>query len=65
MQGKTPIETFTYQDKTVGEAISGGWYLLSNDLNLLRQTIEMNPQDRKAKLLEEQILRRLIVPIVP
>lgn len=41
---RTEIETFTYGDKVVGEAIRDGWYLVSNDLDLLRGTIDAVPQ---------------------
>jgi len=43
-QGRTEIETFTYGDKMVGEAVRDGWYLVSNDLELLRRTIDAVPQ---------------------
>jgi len=41
MQGATEIETFTYQDTTIGEAFRGGWYFVANDLDLLRQTVDI------------------------
>jgi len=40
MQGRTEIETFTYQDTTIGEAFCEDWYLVSNDMELLRRTID-------------------------
>jgi hypothetical protein len=43
MQGKTEIETFTYQETTVAEAYCADWYFISNDLELLRRTIEATP----------------------
>lgn len=44
LQGKTQIETFTFEDTTVGEAIQDGWYLVSNDMELLRKTLSVPPQ---------------------
>jgi hypothetical protein len=41
MQGKTEIETFSYQDTTIGEAFCEDWYLVSNDMELLRKTIDI------------------------
>lgn len=51
MQGQTEIETFTYEDTTVGEAFRDDWYLISNDLELLRRTIDAVPQGLGAKAL--------------
>ncbi len=44
MHGTTTIETFTYQETTVGEAFRDEWYLISNDLELLKRTIDAVPQ---------------------
>jgi hypothetical protein len=43
MQGRTEIDTFTYQDTTVGEAFVEDWYLVSDDMELLRHTIDAAP----------------------
>lgn len=51
LQGKTEIETFTYDDKTVGEAIQDGWYLVSNDMELLRKTLSVPPEGLGAQAL--------------
>jgi hypothetical protein len=51
MQGKTEIETFTYQDTTVGETFCGDWYFVSNDMELLRRTIDAVPQGLGANAL--------------
>jgi len=40
-QGKTEIETFSYQDTTIGEAFCEDWYFVSNDMELLRHTIDI------------------------
>jgi hypothetical protein len=40
MQGRTEIETFTYQQTTVGEAFRDDWYFISNDIELLRRTLD-------------------------
>ena len=50
-QGRTEIETYTYGDKTVGEAVREGWYLVSNDTDLLRRTIDAVPQGLGPKAL--------------
>lgn len=42
MQGKTEIETFTHQESTIGEAFCEDWYLVSNDMELLRKTIDIS-----------------------
>ena len=44
MQGKIEIETFTYQDTVVGEAYAEDWYFVSNDMELLRHTIDIAGQ---------------------
>ncbi|MEP6671394.1 MAG: hypothetical protein ABJF10_19685 [Chthoniobacter sp.] len=41
MQGGTEIETFTYQDTTIGEAFCEDWYFVSNDMELLRHTVDI------------------------
>ena len=51
MQGRTEIETFTYQDTTIGEAFCQDWYLVSNDMELLRHTIDISGQGLGAKAL--------------
>ena len=51
MQGQTQIETFTYEDTTIGEAIQGGWYLVSNDMELLRHTLDVPAQGLGQKAL--------------
>jgi len=56
MQGKTEIETFTYQDTTVGEAFRDDWYFVSNDLELLRRTIDAVPQGLGANALSTNAL---------
>ncbi len=56
MQGKTQIETFTYQDTTVGEAFCDDWYFISNDLELLRRTIDAVPQGLGANALAANAL---------
>ena len=43
-QGRTEIETFTYQDTVVGEAYCQDWYFVSNDMDLLRHTIDIAGQ---------------------
>ena len=49
MQGRTEIETFTYQDTTIGEAFVEDWYFVSNDMELLRHTIDIAEQGLGAK----------------
>jgi|GEM_PF-380850 len=51
MQGQTQIETFTYEDTTIGEAIQAGWYLVSNDMELLRHTLDVPAQGLGQKAL--------------
>ena len=41
LQGKTEIDTFTFQDTTIGEAFESDWYFVSNDMELLRRTIDI------------------------
>ena len=38
--GTTEVETFTYGDAVVAEAFQGNWYLVSNDVALLHQTLD-------------------------
>lgn len=51
MQGRTEIETFTYQDTTVGEAFRDDWYFVSNDVDLLRRTLDATAAGLGAKAL--------------
>jgi hypothetical protein len=44
VQGKTAIDTFTFQDTTIGEAFRSDWYFVSNDMELLRRTIDIAEQ---------------------
>lgn len=37
--GKTEVETFTYGDAAIAEAFQGEWYLVSNNLDLLKTTL--------------------------
>lgn len=54
--GKTAIETFSNQDTTIGEAFCEDWYLVSNNLELLRQTIDAAPQGLGEKALAANAL---------
>ena len=44
IQGKTEIDTFTFQDTTIGEAFRSDWYFVSNDMELLRHTVDIAVQ---------------------
>jgi len=58
LQGKTEIETFTFEDTTIGEAFHGDWYFVSNDMELLRHTIDIADQGLGAKALGASDLYR-------
>jgi len=58
MEGRTEIETFTYQDTIVGEAYCQDWYFVSNDMELLRHTIDIAGQGRGEKSLGASDLYR-------
>lgn len=58
MQGNTEIETFTYQDATMGEAFCEDWYLVSNDMELLRKTIDISARGLGEKALAANDLYR-------
>ncbi|HSI14174.1 MAG TPA: DUF3352 domain-containing protein [Chthoniobacter sp.] len=58
MQGKTEIETFTYQENTIGEAFCEDWYLVSNDMELLRKTIDISSLGLGEKALAANDLYR-------
>jgi hypothetical protein len=49
--GGTEIETFTYQDTTIGEAFRDDWYFISNDLELLRRTLDATASGLGSKAL--------------
>ncbi len=51
MQGHTEIETFTYEDTIIGEAFQNNWYFVSNDMELLRRTLDVPPQGLGPKAL--------------
>jgi hypothetical protein len=56
MHGETEIETFTYQDKIIGEAFREDWYLVSNEPELLRRTIDAVPQGLGTSALSKNAL---------
>jgi hypothetical protein len=65
LQGKTEIETFTYDDKTVGEAIQNGWYLVSNDMELLRKTLSAPAEGLGAQALGADVLYKKATSHLP
>jgi hypothetical protein len=58
LQGKTEIETFTHGDTTIGETFREGWYLVSNDMELLRRTIDAAGEGLGTKALGANDLYR-------
>jgi hypothetical protein len=64
-QGKTEIETFAYQDTTIGEAFCEDWYFVSNDMELLRRTIDAAPHGLGAKALSGNELFQKATPRLP
>ena len=65
MQGKTEIETFSYQDTTIGEAFCEDWYFVSNDMELLRRTIDIAGKGLGEKALGANDLYRKSIAKLP
>jgi hypothetical protein len=65
MHGDTEIETFTYQETQVAEAFRDDWYFVSNDLELLRRTIDAVPHGLGAEGLAASELFQAATTRVP
>jgi hypothetical protein len=52
--GGAEIETFTYQNEVVAETFRGDWYFVSNDLDLLRSTIDASAKQSNPNSLGAQ-----------
>lgn len=60
LHGKVEIETYTHQDMTVGEAFQDDWYFVSNDLELLKRTLDAGKQAGGQALSTNELYRKTV-----